>query len=485
MLTERIYKPTSTQIRNVFICLIAAKALWFGLFTYFIDPAFEQNSTIGIGLTAKDTPMYYVPMEAFYRLGHYPSVCRMPGLFPVYLPFRALCDEWTAMQCVIVFQVIADIIASWLICLMAIRFFPSARVLAITTALLCAGSFISIRSMYLLSDSLGISALIASTFFLLRYADTQKKSVLLWSGLFLVWAIFLRQILILIVPIHLLILLWLAKLRWRQFMVNGLLLCAPIVLVLSAWTLRNRILHDRTIVLVAPLEECMTQLTPAYTSIRKFIIISGKDFQPWTIGDAAHWFVTPDPQERMAIPYSESDFTTEFNADSLAGLKRNYQALLLLTEGSPEYNVLEKTIIEKSTRYGNSHKAEHAIRYLLIDKLLFVNKFLFPKKIDDMPLPPLSQMNLIQKGIKGWNLILLWFVSATSLAGLIYALFTRKVELLIWSLIPFSLIAAHSYLGFIEQRYLAVSFPFMIIMSAAVISALYTKISGSVTAQQH
>jgi hypothetical protein len=483
MSKEAVYKPTSRHIRNVLLCLILAKAIWFGMFSYFIDPLFEQKRTIGIGLTGKDTPMYYDSMEAFFQLGTYPSICRMPGLLPVYLPFRALMDQWSAMQCVIIFQVVADIFTSWLVCLLAIRFFPSARVLTITTALLCAGSFVSIRSMYLLSDCLGISTLIASTFFLVRFADTEKKSMLFWSGLFLVWAIFLRQILILLVPVHLVIILSLVKFSWRRFLVYGAWLCAPIMLVLSIWTVRNRMVYDRTIILVAPLEECMTQLTPAYTSIRKFIIVTGKDFQPWTIGDAAHWFVQPDPQEQMAIPYAESDFTSEFNADSLSGLKRNYQALLQLTEGSPEYNQLEKTIIEKSERYGNSHKTEHAIRYLFVDKLLFVNKFLFPKKIDDLPLPPLSQMNLIQKGIKGWNLILLWIISALSLIGVIYALFTQKINLLIWAFIPFSLIAVHSYLGFIEQRYLAVSFPFMIIMSAAVISELYHKLKHSLNAQ--
>jgi len=227
----------------------------------------------------------------------------------------------------------------------------------------------------------------------------------------------------------------------------------------------------------------MTQLNPAYSSIRKFIIITGKDFQPWTIGDAAHWFVTPDPQELMSIPYFASDFTSEFNADSLAELKRNYQDLLQLMKGSPEYNQLERTIIEKATRYGNSHKTDHAIRYLIVDKLLFANKFLFPKKIDDLPLPHFSQMNLIQKSIKGWNLILLWLVSATSLAGLIYVIYSRKVKQLLWIFIPFSLIAAHSYLGFIEQRYLAVSFPFLIIISAAVISELYEKLAQLFNAQ--
>ncbi|MFN5620379.1 MAG: hypothetical protein ACK478_03680 [Flavobacteriales bacterium] len=450
-----------------------------------MDPLFQETRTIGIGLTAKDTPMYYDPMEAFSQEGSYLSICRMPGLMPVYLPFRSILEEQQAVQCVVVFQVIADIITSWLVCLMAVRFFPSLRVLTISTVLTCAGSFVSVRSIYLLSDSLGISALILSAFFLTRFADTEKKSSLFWSGLLLVWAIFLRQILILILPVYGIILLTLTHLNWRKFIRYSLWLFAPALIILASWTIRNRLVYDRTIILVAPVEECMTQLTPAYSSIRKFIIITGKDFQPWTIGDAAHWFVQPDSLGRLRIPYAPSTYTSEFNADSLIQLKRDYITLLALTEGTSAYAQLEGTIIEKSKRFGESYISEHPMKFYVGDKLGFLFKFLFPKKIDDLPLPSLSEMNPIQKFMKGSSLLLLWIISALSLFGFAYALFSWKNHLLIWALIPFSLIAVQSYLGFIEQRFLAVSYPFMAVMAAAVLNGFYTRVKKSLSAQLH
>jgi hypothetical protein len=39
-------------------------------------------------------------------------------------------------------------------------------------------------------------------------------------------------------------------------------------------------------------------------------------------------------------------------------------------------------------------------------------------------------------------------------------------ELLLWAFLPVSFIAVLSYLGYIEQRYLATSFPFFILMIA-------------------
>jgi hypothetical protein len=123
------------------------------------------------------------------------------------------------------------------------------------------------------------------------------------------------------------------------------------------------------------------------------------------------------------------------------------------------------------------------LRYYVSDKIGFLIKFLFPAKLDDLPLPALSSMNAIQKIAKGSSLILLWMISALSLFGFLYALFNWKIHWLLWSFIPFSLVAVQSYLGFIEQRFLSVSYPFMVVMSAAVISGLYAIIRRKFSVQ--
>jgi len=485
MLKDALYKPTYKAIIRALICLLLAKAMWFGIFSLNLDNAFDQTRTIGIAFSAKDTPMYFNPLEDLYENGHYTSICRMPGLLPVYLPLRLLFDSHLSIQFIVVLQIIADAITSLLLCLLAVRFLPSPRVLVITTTLLCLSSFVTIRSMYLLSDSFGISTLIISSYFLVQFADTKRKSTLIWSGLFLIWSIFLRQVVILLIPVYLIILLSLLQYHWRRFLVHALWFCLPIVIALSAWTTRNQLVYHRTVILVAPVEECMTQLTPAYTSIRKFIIATGKDFQPWTVGDAAYWFVQPDPQQKLIIPYNETDFTAAFNADSLLSLKNEYHELLLLNPGSPEYHIAEKSIINKSQCYSNSYKSEHKFRFLVTDKIGFLVKFLFPQKIDDLPFPAYSSMSILQKIGKGWSLIFLWFISAMSLSGFLYCLFTRKFIQLLWLLIPFSLIFAQSFLGYIEQRFLATSYPFMVVICAILSHKLITKMQKPASALPH
>ena len=485
MFKGALYKPTSKAILRTFICLLLAKAMWFGIFSLNLDNVFDQTCTIGFAFSAKDTPMYFSPLEALYESGHYTSICRMPGLLPIYLPLRLLFDSHLSIQFIVVLQIIADAITSLLLCLLAVRFFPSRRVLVITTTMLCLSSFIAIRSMYLLSDSFGISSLIVSSFFLVQFADTKRKSTLIWSGLFLIWSIFLRQVVILLIPVYLIILLSLLQYHWRRFPVHAVWFSLPIVIALSAWTARNQLVYHRTIFLVAPVEECMTQLTPAYSSIRKFIIATGKDFQPWTVGDAAYWFVQPDQQQKLIMPYNESDFTSAFNADSLISLKNEYQALLQLNPESAEYHRAENSIINKSQRYSNFYKSEHKFRFLVTDKIGFLVKFLFPRKIDDLPFPAFNSMSILQKIVKGWSLLFLWVISAMSLSGFIYCLFTRKFQQLLWLLIPFSLIFAQSFLGFIEQRFLATSYPFMVVTCAILIHLLLRKLQKPTSVQQH
>jgi hypothetical protein len=79
-------------------------------------------------------------------------------------------------------------------------------------------------------------------------------------------------------------------------------------------------------------------------------------------------------------------------------------------------------------------------------------------------------MNFLQLGIKSWSLISLWLVHAFAICIVAVWLIKRNLKLLIWALLPFAFVIALSYLGYIEQRYLATSFPFFLLMIAGTIA---------------
>jgi hypothetical protein len=121
--------------------------------------------------------------------------------------------------------------------------------------------------------------------------------------------------------------------------------------------------------------------------------------------------------------------------------------------------------------------------YRVGNKIRFARLFLFPGRIDDIPFPAVDKMNLLQKGIKAWSLISLWLLHALALLVAAWWLIQKRRELLLWALLPFSFIAVLSYLGYIEQRYLATSFPFFILMIAGAFAKW--KDRRGVNAQQH
>jgi hypothetical protein len=422
--------------------------------------------------------MYYEPLESILITGQYTSVCRMPGLLPVYLPLRIFFTSAESRQVIIPIQYLLDALSCLLICIIAARLYGSQQVFHLTAIVLALSSFVVIRCSYLLSDSLMTSVLILSLFLLVKFIDKQRTYLVFLVGTMLCWAIFLRQITIIIIPVYGLII-WfgIEKSRTRR-LAHLFALLLPIVLALTLWTSYNYARIKRPIVLVAPLEECMTQISPAYSSIRTFIITTGKDFQPWRLGDAAHWFT--DPNEKLKIPYSQHDLASAYTLDSLQTLKNNYQQLLLTPKETARYDSLSSVIITSANRFGKSYVLDHPVRYYFVNRINFMIKLLFPSQIDDLPFPARAEMNILQKAIKGWSLVLLSIVSGLTLLALLYHSIKMEWPILLWLLTPISFLFVLSFFGYIEQRFLVPSYPFMVMISVGFLHRIFSREKANV-----
>jgi Na+/glutamate symporter len=107
-----------------------------------------------------------------------------------------------------------------------------------------------------------------------------------------------------------------------------------------------------------------------------------------------------------------------------------------------------------------------------MNKIKFARMILFPTRIDDLPFPAFQQMNIGQKIIKVCSLVALPVLSALSLCALAFWLIRRKWAYVLWMCLPLGLVLVHSYIGFVEQRYLATSYPFFLMLSAGFIAAM-------------
>lgn len=478
------YKPNVRSIRIWLAVLVASRMLWLLLFTVLRDENLDATRMAqGLYLTTRDTPMYYEPIEALIQTGTYTSICRMPGLMPIYIPIRALATVESTKQIIIVLQYLLDAIACLLLSIIAARLYGSQKAFTHTAILITLSSFCVLRASFLLSESFCISFIIISVYSLIVFLESRKSTYLLTAGLFLCWAIFIRQVCVLIIPIYGVILWVGAGYSFKKSIVQALMLFAPLVILLSVWTVRNQVRVGRPIVFVAPLSECMTQITPSYAAIRSFIVVTGKDFQPWSIGDAAHWYTTADPARQLPLPYRSDELTADYNSDSLQALKTDYQRIQSGILEPSTYDSLQRSIIERSERYSRSYVEHYPFRYYVGNRIWFLTKLLFPTRIDDIPFPSMNKMGTLQKAIKAWSLLMLWLVSFLSCIALIYHTLLGHWRMVLWMAIPFSMIVFQSWLGYIEQRFLATSYPFMVIFAAGLISRL-TGISQTETSVQ-
>ena len=451
-----------TQERKILASLLflaCCKIAYFFTFVFFRNPDVFPGFIVEFwALKGNDTSTYYESLNGFFLSGNYDGACRMPGLGLVYLPIRFfLSHEYTLISIVFV-QLIAEIISSYLCCLISLKLFQSMKAFYTCVLLIGLSAFVTVRANYLLSDSLCSTSLVLCLWYLLRWRNNNNIKSLLLSAFFLAWSIFLRQICIVVIPVFISIVVFSQLHNLRSALKYCVIFLAPLVIGVSVWTIRNKIVLQRNIVLVAPVEECMGQLSPEFNSIRQMLLKMGQDIQPWAKGSAAHWFFTDRIEAESHI--SARHLQGTINADSLAALRIDYR--LFVSENKQD-TLLSASIIERSERFSTIYVKEHPWSHYAWNRVNFLSMFLFPTRLDDLPLPKMSEAPLPLIALKAFNYIILLLVNGLFVFAIFWIVIKRHWYGLLCAFIGLTPILILGYLGYVEQRYLVTSFYFMII----------------------
>ena len=455
--------------------IVIAKIFWLSIFIAFKSREWSEHSVGNLALQPNESFGYYRPLEMLISEGHYQGMCHMPGLLPFYLPLRAFLTDTAAMQAMIFVQVAFDIFATLCLGILAARIFQTLRALHITYLLACISTFTAVRNNYLLSDSLCISITLLSVFAFSNYLLYQKNKDILLTGIGMCVAVFLRPAMLAVLP-GFGVLLLLSRGLHASSIRATLLLFVPTIMAIGGWTLRNQITYDRTVVLLAPLGECQPQITPDFAAIRGWILASGGDYQPWAIGGESHWFF--DSPRELPAPFDANDFTTEYDISTLLLLKEDYHRLHSGALSEIDAIALEQSIVERSNRIRQSYITNYPIRYYLLNRIKFAGMILFPRRIDDLPFPSLSEMTLGQKIIKAASFAAIPLLSLLSVWMCIVWLVQRKWVYLLWMCLPMGLVVMHSAIGFVEQRYLASSYPFFLMLAGGYLAPVAASIQS-------
>jgi len=448
-----------------FAAIALMKVAMFAFFAWqFYVNSSPELVTGGIAISSGDTSGYYEPVEQFVKGNGYSSVCRMPGLLPVYAPMYALFGAVSGKAAVIILQLIMQISAVWLLALLTARFTQSVRGYYVMIALMGVSTFLSIRDHMLLSDSFAVSFLLFALFFLLRSLDQKSKKWMLVSGFFLAWAVFFRPIsLVFYVPVALLIILH-SRFQLLSAIRTGWVFAVPLVLSIGAWTVVNYQKTQKLIPLQGPVSECFGYLSPENLAIRKLIIRMGEDYMSWSAGSAAQWFFVKSETEPTFNPFEEVDFTPDYDLDSLRVLRANY--LALDTIGVPELRKeAGARVIARVEQFDASLCSHRPLQVYVLNRLTLFRNLVFPSRLDDLPFPALAQMSFYHKAIKGGSLLLLLLVNVLGMLAWLRACVRRDYWLVILGLIPIIvMVLLGPILGFVEQRYLVPAYPILMWM---------------------
>lgn len=446
---------------TVLLGIIMVKLALFAYFTMEFNHFWKPNRIInGFVIIGGDSYTYYIPAEDLANGLGYTSLCRMPGIVPVYNTFRLFFSMEVSKGLVVLSQLIFGIAAVWYFSRLIFELLKSEFALVLGAILLSLSSFMSIWDHFLMSDSFANSAVMISAFLLWKFIDSKELRYLLVAATLLSWSVFLRQINIVVFPMFGLVILNHFKFS-RMLMKSALVMAFPLFFSIGTWTAYNYVRADRFVPLVIPFTECFQVTNESAMSFVNLAIAWGYDSQPWIEGTPSNWFFQ-DKTDALP-PLTADKYTSEYNADSLMLIKQHYLAFAASKDSA--FKAQEKRfIVSRANRYFESYKANYAFDYWVKNRLGLLVQFVFPSRINNFPYPQSEQFNTMQSLVSGLNYLLIIFASFSSIAALFICVIKKRWELFFWFLIPWSIVITLScVLGFIEQRYLVPTFPFFIL----------------------
>jgi hypothetical protein len=454
------------------LIVLTIKGVLFTYFTFqFHAYAREKQIHSGIAIAMGDTRNYYVPAEEFTRNGNYNSACRMPGLLPFYVPVSWLFGQEPAFVAIIIFQFFLSVLSVLLLAIIAARIFPQRYVFEITAIIYALSTFVSIWDHTLMSDSFSTSFLIFSAFSLSSFLQHKHFKHLLLAGIWLAWAIFLRQITVILLPLYCLILFQNIKDGFGKYIVRCALLASPIVISVGAWTYRNYVKEHQFIPFIKPVADCYETYTPQFLAVNQLLLAWGEDIQYWIPNTPANWFVSAK-KETQLFERSRSLETSSCTTDSIMALQHAYNTFRT-TEDSLQKELSGTYVLTKTKVYRAEYINEKPLDFLVMNRLKMFKEFVFPSRLDNMPGPAFDKMSLLQKAIKLGYFALLLFVNALGVIASFYLLFKRRWKQLSFVAIAWSFVIVLAIvLGFIEQRYLVPSYPFFLIAAVGFVAEL-------------
>ncbi|MBK7946509.1 MAG: hypothetical protein IPJ85_14960 [Flavobacteriales bacterium] len=423
-----------------------------------------------LGVWWADAPTYFEPMESLLRGGGYDPDLRMPGYGVVYLLLRLFTEPPVTYDVLVILQSLLASVSMYILARLVWQQTGSKALFVLSMAVYALSISVHWYDAVMLTESFCVSALI---FFLDRWVHwsrTGNRASLVFAGLWLTWAIFLKPVLAPI-PAFVLLGLWLARSDWRQLLRNAMLFLLPLMAFDGAWMARNALRHGKPIVLTRVLFVGEDDPKPKLTAL-KFVWAIGGDITWWTDPQAEMRFFNtgldqlPGSTNASSIILPNRILTSAYTMDSLRAAADEILALKSDTVSADYLHHRNLALNAKFDRWTAAFIAEHPAQYYLLSRLLALRRYVFQTGNPIAYSLPFRQMPLHHKALKLFHFGLHW---ATLLGGMLGAWWwlrngnNRSLAVVPSLIVPFGIFVIPFALRFSEHRYMVPFIPFMLL----------------------
>ena len=322
-----------------------------------------------------DWGYFFTPVEHLIRDGMFwyregiPFAGRMPGYPGPYYLLRQLLDPDAALNALIAAQMLLAVVATYALARAAQVALASRRAFVIAFALAACNLFGITADFRTEAESFTFSAFAIHLLFLARYLRGARRRDLVWSGLWLAWAIFLRPSTGLALAVEAPVVLVVAARRagWRSALAAGLAFCAPFAAADAVWIVRNYAALGRFIPLQTGVTESYGVIySPQWLAVRHWIVAWGGDRGYFREGSVSEWMRRADlADDAIELP-REALGDAGYTAADVRALRRDYQRFRTENLDPAEREALGEAVLERAAALREAYVRAHPFRHYVV-----------------------------------------------------------------------------------------------------------------------
>jgi hypothetical protein len=423
-----------------------------------------------LGVWWSDAPTYFEPIDSLLAGGDYLPDLRLPGYGVVYFLVRLFTEPPLTYDVLVVLQTLVAAFSMYVLPRSVYRITGSKALFLATLLLYAASISVHWYDAVMLTESLCASSMIFFIDRWERWYRTGSRAALVFSGLWLTWAIFLKPV---IAPVFALALiaLWMARAERGAFLRNALLILAPLILLDGAWILRNAIRYGEFSPIARRMYTGSINPTPEFRATQ-FVIAFGGDCTWWTHPNAEIRFFNvghdqlPGATNASSIVLPERIMTSIYNVDTLRATSVEILALKDPAVTNEFRDTRNKLINARFERWTEAFIKEHPVQYHFLTKLIALRRFVVQTGNPVVYAQTFREMPWYLKATKLFHLALHW---ATLLGGFVggYIWLRRgpsvPLAILPVLIVPFGTLVFSLVLRLSEHRYLVPFIPVMLL----------------------